>query len=173
MSTKKHLQELIIKYQNIETEITQLKTELTSVVAKLPEVDIEEDVEFFVKLKYNDIKADSPDTWEKIGELPHPVLNRWDQRLWLDKKSRQYGSAEEKELKEKLGDKGFKSVERWLWYTPDYIKSVLCNPGNVSKSLSEIVDYYNKGTVLSKKHIGTYFDMLQEEIRVYENKTNK
>lgn len=99
MTNKKKLQQLLIKYKTIEDMMAELKGELTNITATLPDNDIEDDVEFFTKLKYNEIDPADTETWEKIQYIPMPVLIRWEQRLWLDRKSRAYGSLEEAELK--------------------------------------------------------------------------
>jgi hypothetical protein len=173
MTNKQNLQELIIRFQSLENNLKELKSELTLITSQLPDKEVEDDVELLVKLKYDEIKHDDIESWDKIEDLPYPILVRWEQRLWLDKNSRKYGSTVESQLKSQLGDKGYKAIEWWLYFTPDYIKSIMCNPAEISENLNRIKLHYSKGTVESKKYMKIYFDMLQEEIRAYENKLKK
>lgn len=173
MSNKQKLYELITKYQAIEHEMKDLKHQLTNIVATLPDEFLEDDVELMVKLKYEDVNYSDPGEWLKIKTLPESVLVRWERRLWLEWKSIGQGTTKQDILKAKLGEKNFKYLSYWLWCIPDFIKSVICDPGSEITNWARAAHEYDRGNSLLKTHIVGLFDMLNEEILIYENKLKK
>lgn len=167
MSNKEKLQELIVKVQEMSSQLTDIKGKMTLLLSEIPN-DVDDSVKLFVTLKHQEIEANNLESWEKIKELPHPVVNKWEQQIYLIQ--REFWSKET-EYKELLGEPGYKQLRSWAYSIETYLRSILCNPSEIDRSLVNTRDSFNKCNGTTKKYIQKYFDNLKNLILLYEDGT--
>lgn len=169
MDYKKQLHDIAVNIRNLQVGLDAACNKLIEVSANIDNFEPSDSATTIVKLKYQKIKYDDTTTWEHISDLPHDVLHRWGQRMWLySKHVFTYGKRDE--FDELLGTKGRKSVEYWLWRQNDLLTSIMCEPSSFPLILANVIKEYHNGSVLSKKYMKLFFDMLDEEILKYESR---
>lgn len=169
MNIKLKLNEIVIKIQSIEQSLHETNKELVFLTSLVQETVISDNAYLMKKMKYDDIVFDDPNTWIHIKEIPEEVLCKWGSRLWLFQKTT-FTYSRKDEFETLLGLKGRKAIDQWFWTYDSFIKSIICHPISIDDHCIRLKRSYTDGTSVSKLYLKQFFDMLEEEVLMYENK---
>lgn len=165
MTNKEQLQKLILETQQMSVKFNEMQSEMAELLAAYPE-EVGNETKFLVTMKYDEIKASDTSTWSKIKELPYDVLVKWEQQIYLVQAN--IYSLQSTYVKS-LGEPGYKQLRSFVYGFNSLLKSSICNPSDINRTLSNSADYYDKCNNTTKKYIQIYFDKLKELILLYEN----
>ena len=137
--------------------------------SQIPDEIISDDVRVLKQLKYKQIVYNDTDTWQYIEELPTEVIMKWNLKIWFFVKY-EFTYQKKEEFEKLLGITGRKSVDSWCWYIKDYLNSVCIDPNSASSCLHNAITAHNRGTKVSKEYMKNLFNLLDEEILLYEQR---
>lgn len=165
MPIKADVKALITELATVQNNLNELQKKLTDICLAMPEDFIDNSTVLMVTLKYTDIVYSDTTSWDKLIELPRPILIEWDLRL----RSAYSNIYSDSALENQIGKNNVVKLRNYVWDLESYVHGLIIHSTGSATHLQNVKQRFSSLTLPTREQVERYFLELKEEILKFEN----